>query len=1007
MQRSQRPRSILHAIERSVATGWLTQEMFERGREFVEQRRVARPALRESSVQTDVADKRRRMRVKIEATDEGLVSRCACGAPSDRCCAHAAALVVLLVGAALPQWMSDATPQSAGAGEGDPVESSVDRERRVRGERGASELFVVRAHPGTVLFGKYEVGSPSARAYDVALRALDAPHNGCSCADFATNLLGTCKHIEAVLCRLEKGSARKLKKARSEDVPASYLYLAFDPQPSVRLRLRQARTAAERRMSARYFNAQGRLLGELEDVWPEMRADAVEAEVEVPQEVERHAERERESRERNRKRLQIEAGVKRAGATQPGFRVSLYPYQVDGVAFLAARSRALLADDMGLGKTAQAICAMVRMFDEGKARRALIVCPASLKHQWERELRRFTHIAEDKIVVVSGSRELRLERYASDFRVIITSYELVRADEEHLVAMAPDLVVLDEAQRIKNWRTRTASAVKRIPSRHAFVLTGTPLENRLDDLYSLMQVVDPHLLGPLYRFNEDFIELDDKNRVKGYRRLDALRERLSSVMLRRRKEQVLTQLPAQIVNRLAVPMTREQSEIHEDALNVVVRLLSVLKKRPLTPIEEKRLMSAFQRMRMACDAAGLVDHETEDAPKLAELAGLLDDICVGEGRKVVVFSEWERMQEMAATLCKKAKIGFVRLHGGVPSAARGALIDRFRDDPDCKVFFSTDAGGVGLNLQVASHVINLDLPWNPAVLAQRIARVHRLGQKDAVNVVLMVSENSFEQRMEGILESKRALFSAVVGDDTQTTSLERSTLAGRIATVLNAAYAASAVAAPAAQPADPVASLRERLGERVERVVKLDDGRLLAVVAGDGPAPELPPESNALVMTSHAAAALTVLGDASPVARAQVLFEQQGDPEDWARALARKGLVSAAERKLAAARALLAAELPADALSLSRDAMSFACRALADRDPGSDPAALLITIYGPMSSSGALSPDEAHAIVQAGELARAFDAAPEGPPRELVSELVARAERLVARAVDGARRAVG
>ena len=497
----------------------------------------------------------------------------------------------------------------------------------------------------------------------------------------------------------------------------------------------------------------------------------------------------------DRHRRAVEAEVRGAGRDQPGILATLYPYQVEGVAFLASRGRALLADDMGLGKTAQAIAAMVRLMRTDDVRRTLVVCPASLKRQWEREIRRFAGFGEGHVKVVVGRREERRRAYADPPEVLVTSYELARADEKDLVALAPDLLVLDEAQRIKNWRTRTADTVKRIPSRHAFVLTGTPLENRLDDLYSLMQVVDPPLFGPLWKFNEEFTERDERGRISGYKNLDHLRRRVGDVMLRRRKEEVLVDLPARLVNRMTVPMTPLQQGIHEDAQLQVSMLLNRLKKRPLTPQEEQRLLRAFQRMRMACDAAGLCDKETEGSPKLDELEGLLDEICLQGGHKVVVFSEWERMQAMAAGVCEKLRVGHVRLHGGVPSEARGRLIDRFLGDPSCKVFLSTDAGGVGLNLQAASHLVNLDLPWNPAVLAQRIARVHRLGQKGAVNVVLLVSEASFEERLEGTLDSKRALFAAAVGDD-DVTEVSRSTLASRIATLMGGEFAATTWSPP-------------------------------------------------------------------------------------------------------------------------------------------------------------------------------------------------------------------
>ncbi len=321
--------------------------------------------------------------------------------------------------------------------------------------------------------------------------------------------------------------------------------------------------------------------------------------------------------------------------------MKLYPYQVEGAAFLASRGRALLADEMGLGKTAQAITAMAQLVRRGEVRRTLIVCPASLKHQWLREIRQFTGLGADDIGVVAGTREARQAIYAEAPPVLVTSYELARADERELSEVAPDLLILDEAQRIKNWRTRTASVVKELRSRFAFVLTGTPLENRLDDLYSLMQVVDPHLFGPLWRFNEEFTTLDGSGRPVGHRNLDRLRDRIAPVVLRRRKEEVLSDLPDRLVSRLTLPMTREQQEIHADAEESAGRLLAILKRRPLSPVEEQRLMRAFQRMRMACDAAGLVDKKTRGAPKLDELERLLEEICLGDGRKVVVFSEWE------------------------------------------------------------------------------------------------------------------------------------------------------------------------------------------------------------------------------------------------------------------------------------------------------------------------------------------------------------------------------
>jgi superfamily II DNA or RNA helicase len=980
--------TLLDRLTPDAVYGAFSEPVLAEGREAVERGRVARPSIGAGRADAVVVGADRRShRARLALAGDEVAPSCTCG---ERRCQHAAALGLLLLGEALPDEVEEGAPS-------DPPRQA---ERRRRESRGASELFEIRRRPGVRqgLLGEYEVASPSARAYVVTLRALDAPHNGCTCPDFATNLLGTCKHVEAVLHHLRADAPRRWKRAAGEGPAASYLHLVFEPEESVGIRLREAAGPAERRLAARFFGPEGKLQGAIEAAWPELARCAIEAGVELPEEVARLGERHSEAERSERRRRAVEREVRAAGTEQPGLRRRLYPYQVEGVAFLASRGRALLADEMGLGKTAQAIAAMAQLVRRGEVRRTLVVCPASLKHQWLREIEQFTGLGAETVSVVSGSREARRAAYAEAPPVLITSYELARADERELTGLAPDLLVLDEAQRLKNWRTRTAAVVKGLRSRYAFVLTGTPLENRLDDLYSLMQVVDPHRFGPLWRFNEEFTTLDGSGRPTGYRNLDRLRERIAPVVLRRRKEEVLKDLPARLVSRLTVPMTAEQVVIHEDAEGIAARLLAILRKRPLNPLEEQRLMRAFQRMRMACDAAGLVDKKTRGAPKLEELARLLEDICLGDGRKVVVFSEWERMQAMAAEVCDRLGIGHVRLHGGVPSNARGRLIDRFREDPKCQVFLSTDAGGVGLNLQAASHVVNLDLPWNPAVLAQRIARVHRLGQREAVNVVLLVSEGSFEQRIEGTLDGKRALFAAAVGDDQETVELERASMARRIATLLAGEFAASTGKPPVAHPPpDPVQALRAKVGAALAEVVRLSDGRLVGLVRGDPPPGAV---EGALLLPARAAEALGPLGSASPLAGAEVLYRAPSDAGATDPVLAaRRELLALAERKRVGAAALVSAGQPAEALGLFREAMSLGCRALDPRgDPGAAPAAVLAAIHGHLLPEGLLTEAAASAIARAGEAAQAFGASTVAPPESLVTAVVADASALLARA---------
>ncbi len=263
----------------------------------------------------------------------------------------------------------------------------------------------------------------------------------------------------------------------------------------------------------------------------------------------------------------------------------------------------------------------------------------------------------------------------------------------------------------------------------------------------------------------DFHVTDERDKVLGYRNLSVLRQRLKPVMLRRDRSLVNDQLPERITQRLDVTMTEKQIEIHDEGMSRAGQLAQVAKRRPLTPSEQNRLIAALQQARMACNSAGLVDKETQESPKIDELEILLDEICLQGGQKAVVFSQWEMMTRMVEKRLNRMGLGYVRLHGGVPTAKRGDLMDRFREDDAVQVFVSTDAGGVGLNLQSGSALINLDVPWNPAVLEQRNARIHRLGQTRKVQIITMVAADSYEEQVLALVGNKQNLFDNVVKED--------------------------------------------------------------------------------------------------------------------------------------------------------------------------------------------------------------------------------------------------
>jgi SNF2 family DNA or RNA helicase len=439
--------------------------------------------------------------------------------------------------------------------------------------------------------------------------------------------------------------------------------------------------------------------------------------------------------------------------------VPLYDYQLRGALFLACRGRSILGDDMGLGKTVQTLAAVELLVRERNVARVLVVAPASVKYQWEAEIRKFTSRA---VQVIEGDRDDRRDQYDEATFYRLVNYEQVVRDLDAINAWAPDVVVLDEAQRIRNWESKTSRAVKKLKSRYAIVLTGTPLENRLEELYSIVQFVDERRFGPAFQFLHDHRVLDAEGNLKGYRNLDAIREKLEPIFLRRTRGEVLGQLPARTDNTIFVELAPSQKALYEEQAAALARLMQ---KGYYTDLDRKRILACLANLRMICDSAFLFDKATHVSPKLDELRVLAPELLEGGDHKLVIFSQWETMIQETGAVLESLGIGYAILHGSLSGKERKAALDRFRDDEACRVFLSTDAGGVGLNLQAADTVINLELPWNPAVLEQRIARVHRLGQSRPVRVLNLVARSTIEERVQRTLAKKQHLFTGFFDGD--------------------------------------------------------------------------------------------------------------------------------------------------------------------------------------------------------------------------------------------------
>jgi superfamily II DNA or RNA helicase len=679
-----------------------------------------------------------------------LLHRCTCPSWRDPCKHEVAAALALrqtLTGDSRekpPEARPKTRPAAARAVPAPPPEQArvqALEERRVAARR---EKLLVQ--PASAPF--LSVESASGFGYRVHLRGSATGPHSCDCPDFEANRLHTCKHVERVRAWLGSPRSRLPREhRRGAERPRIYLHFGEVVEPRLfgrpegpgALAARRAfdeeglpyrplaRDEAELRLWLRQFGA-----------WVEPQALLWLA-------------------ARAERRPVLPAGD--FARLLPPLPLKPYAYQWTGAAFLARTGRALLADEMGLGKTIQAILAAVALRHASRPVGSVtIVCPASLRAGWQDEVRRW--LGEES-VLLEGPATDRARTIASRPRWLITHYEQVMRDHRDHAAHPPDLLIIDEAQRAKGLWTRTARVLKAIGARYVFALTGTPLENRLEEAYAISQLLDQRLLPPLWQIDRDhFVRDEGGRRVVLYRGLGDLRSRLAPAFLRRRKEDVALDLPERLRSQAMLPMHDDVVATYDDVLAQVARIAA---RKVLLPADLDRIRRLLVIARRCCNGPHMLGLEVDDrkVPKLQELEQALRDLCLGEGRKAVVFSEWTDMTERVEALCRRLRLPCFHLHGGVPVGRRPALLRAFAAEKGAAVFVSTDAGGVGLNLQVADVVINLDLPWNPARLEQRIARVHRIGSRRTVQEILLVTKESIEERILKLHETKREVLANI------------------------------------------------------------------------------------------------------------------------------------------------------------------------------------------------------------------------------------------------------
>lgn len=644
-------------------------------------------------------------------------------------------------------------------------EELVERALAERRQRAAEERMTLRALDASRPWSDYTLTSlNSGRSYRVALRGFELGVSYCSCPDFRTNHLGTCKHILHALEKVKKRFPQRVLAKPYERRNVS-VRVDYGPEGGLRFNLPRRPSDTVREFVGPY--------GE------QSMQDAHDAIIRVKQlemkgiPVHLYPDAEQWIQTRLvQHRLRKETEKIRQNAARHELRTSLLkvpllPYQLDGIAFAVGAGRAVLADDMGLGKTIQGIGVAELLAQLADIQRVLVVCPASLKSQWRTEIARFSD-RSSKIIL--GSQKERELQYQTDAFFTICNYEQVLRDLRFIESIPWDLIILDEGQRIKNWQSKTSQVIRSIDGTFRLVLSGTPLENRLDELYTVVQFVDETRLGPAHQFFHRHRVVDENGKVLGYQNLDRLREDLKPILLRRTRSEVARQLPERTDQIIRIRPTAEQLEIHTNHLHVVQK---IIRKRYLTEMDLLRLQKSLLCCRMVANSTFLVDQsEPEYSTKLERLQELLEGLLVDPTRKIILFSEWKRMLDRIEKRLDGTGAEYVRLDGSVPQRTRPTLVRRFQEDPECRLILMTNAGSTGLNLQAANTVINVDLPWNPAILEQRIGRAHRMGQEQPVMVYKLVSEETLEERLLETLNAKQNLAWAALDVDSNVNEVE-------------------------------------------------------------------------------------------------------------------------------------------------------------------------------------------------------------------------------------------
>lgn len=477
------------------------------------------------------------------------------------------------------------------------------------------------------------------------------------------------------------------------------------------------------------------------------------------------------------------------------FKLQPYEFQQQGISFLAHIGSGVIGDDMGLGKTVQTLGAAHMLYKAGKAKKVLVICPSSLKYQWSSEIDKF--IGHPNIVIDGKNKKEKMKSFdrfiKEDFIFGIINYELIRTMVDKMKEHHYDIIIADEAHRLKNRNSNTYNAVKSLPSTYRFASTGTPLQNNVEELFALFEWVKPGLLGNITSFKKKHIVYASKFGRRfvpiGHKRLGELRRTISPYMLRRLKKDVAKDLPPMIYHRRDVEMNKEQSLLYNQIQEDFLSLLEQLSSQEVSGeydeegnwVENKRkgedkVLGYLYMMVASSDHPSLLSMGSSamskqylhliksnvKSPKLEELVDVCKESLNAGISKIVIFTQFANMQQLIVDELSKLG-GTAIVNGSMTSTKRQESFDIFKNDPNYNFLIGTDAMNYGVNLQFANTLINYDCPWNPAIVDQRNGRVHRIGSTHSVvNIINLVTIGTIDEKIQETLEEKRQIGTSLI-----------------------------------------------------------------------------------------------------------------------------------------------------------------------------------------------------------------------------------------------------